>query len=288
MKALISTLLVALGSVSAFAQDRQHDNAGHLAASSSDHLRIDRLELELSQMRTQIAEMTQQMSQIREALATYSGHSQNHATPPRSTASGSHTVRPGDTLSEIAQANGLSTRQLLALNPQVAPERLQIGTELRLGYGNSSSSGNRSSSSGSRRASYTVKAGDTLSEIAQSLGVSTASLIAANPSVDPRRMSVGKDLKVPQSQNASERPNTRPSNDRPSEKPAERDDASPRAPTYDRNYGEKKLVRVTQATRYMALAREYNTSVATLNSLNQVDLSSNQLIAKGSELYIPR
>src|SRR5690606_37888777 len=133
----------------------------------------------------------------------------------------------------------LSTRQLLAFNPQVVPERLRIGTNLRLGNENPNNSGAHPSSFASSRDSYIVKRGDTLSEIAQNLGVSTASLKASNPAVDPRRMLVGKELQVPSRQNASEGQNARSRHDKRKDKPAERsrerNEASPRAPTYNRN-----------------------------------------------------
>ncbi len=46
---------------------------------------------------------------------------------------------------------------------------------------------------------YTVKAGDTLSQIAERFNVPLDALMAANPDVDPNAMSVGKTLKIPSS-----------------------------------------------------------------------------------------
>jgi murein DD-endopeptidase MepM/ murein hydrolase activator NlpD len=43
-----------------------------------------------------------------------------------------HSVEKGETLSEIAKAYGINTAELSALNPQVIPERMQIGQELIL------------------------------------------------------------------------------------------------------------------------------------------------------------
>jgi LysM repeat protein len=44
---------------------------------------------------------------------------------------------------------------------------------------------------------YTVKAGDTPSAIAEKLGVSTADLLDANPNADPNALKLGQKLKVP-------------------------------------------------------------------------------------------
>src|SRR5574341_1733843 len=47
--------------------------------------------------------------------------------------------------------------------------------------------------------SYTVKSGDTLSQIAERFNVSLDALMAANPEVDPNAMSVGVTLRIPSS-----------------------------------------------------------------------------------------
>jgi LysM repeat protein len=44
---------------------------------------------------------------------------------------------------------------------------------------------------------YTVKAGDTPSSIAQALGVDLDALLAANPDADPSSLTVGQKLKLP-------------------------------------------------------------------------------------------
>lgn len=44
---------------------------------------------------------------------------------------------------------------------------------------------------------YAVKAGDTLTSIARKYGVKVDALLAANPTLDPKRMKVGQSLKIP-------------------------------------------------------------------------------------------
>jgi LysM repeat protein len=48
---------------------------------------------------------------------------------------------------------------------------------------------------------YTIQAGDTMSELAQKFGVPLDALIAANPNVSPNAMSVGQTLRIPGDEN---------------------------------------------------------------------------------------
>lgn len=66
---------------------------------------------------------------------TLSGTPSTSSTPPTGPATRIHVVRAGDTLSRIAQQNGLTLAQLLALNPQFAanPNKIRPGQEVRLG-----------------------------------------------------------------------------------------------------------------------------------------------------------
>ncbi len=285
MKTLILPLLLLLGSGIATARAQRHDNPQAATASSGDHLRIARMELQMQEMRGQINELAREVYQLKKSLAKYRESSSAPPRPSRKPAAGSggtHRVRSGDTLSEIAQAHGLNTRQLLALNPGIVPEKLQIGTELRLDR----SSSVRGGSAGTP--SYTVVKGDTLSEIAAAHGISTASLMAANSAVDPARLRIGRELHLPGAQqtrprSSPQRPDHAGRDSAIAASSSQKSTSPPRRP----HTGRKKLINIKEATRYLSLARENNTSVATLNLLNNVKLSSNQLIASGSQIYIP-
>ncbi|MGC9452046.1 MAG: LysM peptidoglycan-binding domain-containing protein [Oceanipulchritudo sp.] len=45
--------------------------------------------------------------------------------------------------------------------------------------------------------SYAIQSGDTLSRIAQRFGVSLSALMAANPTVDPKRLQIGQQIVIP-------------------------------------------------------------------------------------------
>ncbi len=108
---------------------------------------------------------------------------------------GDHTLRAGDTLSELAASHGTSWQTIYANNRNTIgsdPNALRIGQVLTIGAGSSSGSGLGSSSS-----AYIVRAGDTLSTIAARHGTTWQQLHALNRDVigaDPNILRVGQRL----------------------------------------------------------------------------------------------
>ena len=108
---------------------------------------------------------------------------------------GSVTVQPGDTLSDIADRQGVSLNQLMQANGITNPNMVVAGQKLVL--------------PGSRRATaaaapralptapYTVKSGETLSEIADRFGTSTERLIQLNGISNPNLVVAGTRLAIP-------------------------------------------------------------------------------------------
>ncbi|MCL6595335.1 MAG: LysM peptidoglycan-binding domain-containing protein [Firmicutes bacterium] len=128
------------------------------------------------------------------------------AAPARSTTgSGAvYVVRPGDTLSGIAQRTGVPLSRLYALNGLGPDSVLQIGQRLRLGpqaAPRALSAARPHATSAAVPASspsyYRVQAGDTLSSIAARLGVSLAALVQVNPGVNPADLQIGQLLQMP-------------------------------------------------------------------------------------------
>ncbi|MEP6924850.1 MAG: LysM domain-containing protein, partial [Pyrinomonadaceae bacterium] len=84
------------------------------------------------------------------------------------TGSEDYVVKPGDKLSRIAEKRGITQQTILRDNPQVKnPNRIYAGQHLRL-------------SSGEKTVSYTVKAGDNLSEIAKKYHTTVGDILRAN------------------------------------------------------------------------------------------------------------
>lgn len=98
-----------------------------------------------------------------------------------------YTIARGDTLSEIAAANGISVQALLAANPQISnPNLIFAGQSLTI-PGGGASGGN-----------YTVRSGDTLSGIAERLGVDWHTLALDNGLANPNLIFPGQTLRVGQ------------------------------------------------------------------------------------------
>lgn len=107
-------------------------------------------------------------------------------TPPKATQSTrTYTVKAGDTLSEIAQRFGTTTAQLAKNNNISNPNLISVGQKLNVG-------GKAKGSSGE---TYTVKSGDTLSEIAVKLGVTQKRLEQKNNIKNPNLIRVGQKIK---------------------------------------------------------------------------------------------
>ncbi|MBA2695140.1 MAG: LysM peptidoglycan-binding domain-containing protein [Actinobacteria bacterium] len=114
----------------------------------------------------------------------------------RSRASARVTVRPGDTLSEIAVRNGVSVTELARANGISNPRLIYPGQRLSI-PGAASRATATATSSPAAAGTVTVRSGDTLSGIAVRHSVSLSALQQANPELDPRRLWVGQKVVVP-------------------------------------------------------------------------------------------
>ena len=104
-------------------------------------------------------------------------------------AGGSITVKPGETLSEIAERNGTSVERLMQLNGLRDAKDLQAGSRLQMPGGGGRSVGGT--------APYTVKPGETLSELAERYGTSVDRLMQLNGLRDAKGLQAGSRLQVP-------------------------------------------------------------------------------------------
>lgn len=148
-----------------------------------------------------------------------------------------YVVQKGDSLTRIARARlGDAQRwtEIQALNSGVDPKNLRVGMKLRLPAG---AQGDREAAQGgtktratapvkasvkSNGATYVVKSGDSLTRIAERVlgdGQRWKDIVALNPGLDPKRLSVGKSLKMPAHESRALVAAALPSNSKNSEKP---------------------------------------------------------------------
>ncbi len=123
-----------------------------------------------------------------------------HAAPSRGS---TYTVKPGDTLSEIAQKTGVSVSALRSANGIGADGFIRAGQKLVVPHGSNGSAGSSGGSSNAGSASssggYTVRPGDTVSAIAARFGTSTQAIIAANGLSSDGFIRDGQRLRIPSS-----------------------------------------------------------------------------------------
>jgi LysM repeat protein len=172
--------------------------------------------------------------------------------------SGSITVQPGETLSEIAARQGVSLTQLMQANGITNPNLVVAGQKLVV-------PGARSSASAAAprplpTAPYTIKSGETLSEIAERFGTSTERLIQLNQISDPNMVVAGTRLAIP---------------GRPSSAPAARSSATPR--------NAKEHV-VRSGENLSTIADSYGLTVEKLVAINKI--SDPNMVVSGTRLKL--
>ncbi len=262
--------------------------------------RVDRLE-------TQVSELQLLLNQINKR-----GSHERHTPNRSSSGSGSYVVRSGDSFWTIARRLNVSVSALEQANPSINPRRLAIGKSIKVPGGtrtsSASSPSSRTANTNTKMGSYRVKQGDILGRISENHGIRLHELMSANPGLDPRRLRVGKILNIP-GQASYSAPASAP-------KPRQVEQVKATPPTqqvyqgvearrnpylsnpssstrnlsrhyYDVKPPEPRLVPVSRDSRLAEIARLHRTTVAQINKLNDVDLSPEQMIRSGSQLYVP-
>jgi LysM repeat protein len=103
------------------------------------------------------------------------------------------TVRPGDTLWDLARAHGTSTAQLRALNGLDAAGTIYAGRTLKISGG----AGAGASAAPARAGSHVVSAGETLSHLAVRYGTTSRAIATANGLASSGMIRIGQRLTIP-------------------------------------------------------------------------------------------
>src|ERR1700730_13974698 len=102
-------------------------------------------------------------------------------------------VRRGDSLWPIARRNGMNVNTLASLNGMHPGDKLRAGQRIRLTSGSSGGSGR---AGGHRRMFYTVREGDTVTQIARLFQCSVPQLLAWNRLSSGSRLHAGQKLRI--------------------------------------------------------------------------------------------
>lgn len=179
---------------------------------------------------------------------------------PAHAASGTVTVRSGDTLYKIATRAGLSVAQLKASN-SLKSDTIQVGQVLKLSRVAALPAAPAHTTAAAPAAvTYTVQRGDFLSKIAAKYGVSVGALQAAN-NINGTLISPGQRLKIPARGAAP----------------------APRPTTEVRTL--YTYIHVNAGDTAASIARKYRVSVDKLRRLN--GLSSYKYIVPGRKVLVP-
>jgi len=117
----------------------------------------------------------------------------------------SHIVVAGDTLSAIARSRGVELEALAGLNQLSSPSMIFPGQRLKLPEQAIVESSEQPvvdgpatvASSPSRPPHHAVQPGENLYRISLRYGLSLNELLAANPTVDPRKLRIGQKVRLP-------------------------------------------------------------------------------------------
>jgi LysM repeat protein len=94
-------------------------------------------------------------------------------------------IQPGDTIINIAYRLEVSVSRILEANPGINPYNLRIGQVICI------------PACPPNHTARIIQPGDTLYKIAQEYNVTIASILEANPSVDPKYLRVGQRICIP-------------------------------------------------------------------------------------------
>ncbi|MDR0300393.1 MAG: LysM peptidoglycan-binding domain-containing protein [Streptococcaceae bacterium] len=109
---------------------------------------------------------------------------------------GQYTVRAGDSLWSIANANGISVADLTNLNGLSTDSILQVGQVLSLSGTSSSPAANNSVGGMASSTAYTVQSGDSLWSIAQANGMTVSQLASLNGISEDSILSIGQQISL--------------------------------------------------------------------------------------------
>ncbi len=266
------------------------------AAESADALRhrcdeqerqIRRLELENSRLRelltehreSEVTAPSKKEEIVRTAEATAPSPAPAAAKEPVY-----HTVKSGETLSVIARKHSTSTSALVKLNGLRNAGLIRIGQKLRITAGEESKP---TPAVAADTPVHKVAAGETFYSIARRRGLSVDDLSRANPEVNPNALRIGQSLKLSRETSApavteSPRPDAPAKNEVPTPRKAE--SGSTRTVSQRTTV---RSIRITEKISFNDFANRYGASPAKLNALNGLNLEPGQVLAEGSELYIP-
>jgi LysM repeat protein len=233
--------------------------------------------------------------------------------PAASATPATYTVKAGDNLEKIARNIGVSSKKLAKANGMTTSSIIRPGQKLKVPGATASAKPEVAAAPSPKCEAHQheIKAGETFASISKKHGISTDSLIAANPNVKPSDLRPGQivnlrsaggstttisapaspSTKTPAPMEKADAPASKGS--APAETTYAATPATPPIPAAAKETpaatAEKKIrpVTIDGEMTYGEFAIKHGTDADRLNALNGLDLTTATVLAKGSELYVP-
>lgn len=103
-------------------------------------------------------------------------------------------IKSGDTLYNLAKRYNTTVEAIMAINPGVNPNNLQVGQKICIPKG-----GTPEPRCPVGTFSYTIKQGDTLYNLARRYNTTVEAIMAVNPGIDPNNLQIGQIICIPKS-----------------------------------------------------------------------------------------
>lgn len=289
MKTLALTSTIISLSAATLVGQSQSDIDFLRARADAHERKISQLERELIRLKAYHADESATAKAATPPKAVPVSESLAENSPKKSSpAVGNYVVKKGDMLSRIAYRHNTSVASIKKEN-SLNNDIIQVGQKLRLPSA-SIPEKTQTAPTPAQLAKHTVKSGDTFYSIARDHKVSVSSLRASNPELEPTRMRVGQTLVIDGNAKVlSPSPGQgapKPSKSKVASKVPEVKESAPVTKS-----GSKPAIRtitVNQQMTYGQFASRYNASTTELNDLNGLSLNKTTMLAKGSELYVPK
>lgn len=208
-----------------------------------------------------------------------------------------YTVLSGDSLMKIARKTGCNANELATANGLAMNAVLKLGQKLKLPAGATAAAATPtpapSPTPAPKLKTYKIQDGDTYFSLSRRLKIPVDALMAANPQAKPNQLYAGRTINLPgTAEDAVAAPNEAPpaaATNTPTEASAGTKTEAPAGTKTDTPSSEKKIRAVMLDTEitYGEFAAKHGTDIERLNALNDLNLTSATILAKGSELYVP-
>ena len=189
-----------------------------------------------------------------------------------------YTVQSGDSLGKIAKKHGMTTAQLIQLNAIKDPNKLAVGQKLKVGR-----SSEVTTTTAKNTNTHKITSGDTFYKLAKQYGMSIGELTAANPGIDPGKLSIGQVINLKPSVSGTQpvAATTPPPQiqQAPKPQPAVQETPKPAPQTLAK-------VIITKPISLNNFAQTYNMSTDEVNKLNGWNYPTDTVFDTGSVAFI--